>query len=125
MATMPARVAHIPAPVRPIVRAAIETVRAVAPDADEIEYEMDAPRSTRMMWKLVRYRAGGENVLGVGTFADHATIFFYRGRELDGGKGALQGSGKDTRFVSLRSAADAKSGAVRKLVGDAFRLAVG
>lgn len=123
MATMPARVAAVPAAVRPIVRAAIETVRATAPDAQEIAYAMDAPRSERMMWKLVRYRADGENVVGIGTFADHSTIFFYRGRELDAGKGVLQGSGKDTRFVTLRSAADAKSPAVKKLVRDAFRLA--
>jgi hypothetical protein len=124
MAPMPARVANVAPAARPIVRAAIETIRDVAPDsADEVEYEMDAPRSTRMMWKLVRYRAGGENVLGVGTFADHSTMFFYRGRELDAGKGVLQGSGKDTRFVTLRSAADAKSVAIRKLIREAFRLA--
>src|SRR5713226_2840936 len=51
------------------------------------------------MWKLVRYAVGGGNVVGVGTFTSHATLWFYRGRELDDGSGLLQGSGKDSRFI--------------------------
>ena len=109
--------------VRPTVKAAIDTVRAIAPTAEEIAYQMEAPRSERMMWKIARYAIGGENVVGVGTFPRHSTIFFYRGRELDDGSGLLQGSGKDTRFVTLRSPADATRPAVRKLLRRAFGLA--
>jgi len=74
------------------------------------------------MWKIVRYAAGGANVVGVGTFTDHATLWFYRGRELDDGSGMLQGSGKDSRFLTLRSPADAARPAVKRLVRRAFQL---
>jgi len=76
-----------------------------------------------MMWKIVRFATDGENVVGVGTFPRHSTIFFYRGRELDDGSGLLQGSGKDSRFVTLRTAADVEKPAVKKLLKSAFELA--
>lgn len=109
--------------VRPTVKAAIETIRAIAPNAEEIAYQMEAPRSERMMWKIARYAIAGKNVVGVGTFPHHSTIFFYRGRELDDGTGLLQGTGKDSRFVTLRSPSDATKPAVRKLLHQAFALA--
>jgi hypothetical protein len=112
----------IPPQVRPTVRAAIKTVKDIAPKADEVTYNSQAPRSSSAMWKLVRYAVGGANVLGIGTFASHSTIFFYRGRELDDGSGLLQGSGKDSRFVTLRSPADAEQPAVKRLVRQAFKL---
>ena len=113
----------IPASVRPTVKAALKTVKEAAPDADEITYRSQAPRSKSAMWKLARYAVNGADVLGVGTFTDHSTIFFYRGRELDDGSGLLQGGGKDARFVTLRSPADAERPAVKRLVRKAFRLA--
>jgi hypothetical protein len=112
----------IPLGVRPTVRAAIKTVKEIAPKADEITYKSQAPRSNSAMWKLVRYSVGGVNVLGIGTFSSHSTIFFYRGRELDDGSGLLQGGGKDSRFVTLRSPADAEHPAVKRLVRKAFQL---
>src|ERR1700682_2625190 len=112
----------IPAQVRPTVRAAIKTVKETAPKADEITYNSQAPRSSNAMWKLVRYAVDGTNVVGIGTFASHSTIFFYRGRELDDGSGLLQGGGKDSRFVTLRTPADAEQPAVKRLVGKAFKL---
>jgi hypothetical protein len=112
-----------PPATRPIVEAAIKTVRSIAPTADEIPYRMEQPRSKSMMWKLVRYAVGGKPVVGIGTFTSHSAIFFYQGRELDDGSGLLQGSGKDTRFVTLRAAGDAHKPAVRKLVQAAFDLA--
>jgi hypothetical protein len=75
-----------------------------------------------MMWKLVRYAVDGANVVGIGTFPDHSTLFFYRGRELDDGSGLLEGSGKDSRFITLRSAAEAESPVVKGLVRKAFKL---
>jgi hypothetical protein len=74
------------------------------------------------MWKLVRYAVNGENVLGIGTFTNHSTMFFYRGRELDDGSGLLQGGGKDARFVTLRVPGDAASPAIKRLVRKAFKL---
>ena len=114
----------IPAATRPMVQAAIKTVKEAAPKAaDEITYRMQQPPAgSRMMWKIVRYAVGGENVVGVGTFTNHASLFFYRGRELDDGSGLLQGSGKDSRFITLRSPSDAEQQVVKRLVRKAFKL---
>ena len=121
MITVSGQVRKVPAAVRPTVQAAIDAVRQAAPkSAKEIAYQMEAPRSDRMMWKIARYSVDGQNVLGVGTFPRHSTIFFYRGRELDDGTGLLKGSGKDTRFVTLRSASDVRTPAIRRLLKQAF-----
>jgi len=74
------------------------------------------------MWKIVRYAVDGGNVVAIGTFPDHATLFFYRGRELDDGSGLLQGGGKELRFITLRAPADAVRPAVKQLVRKAFKL---
>ncbi len=75
------------------------------------------------MWKLVRYAIDGTNVVGIGTFSNHSTMFFYRGRELDDDGALLKGSGKDSRFVTLTSPADAERPAVKRLVRQAFSIA--
>jgi hypothetical protein len=116
---------NVPPNVRPTVKAAIKTVREAAPKADEITYRSRPPRSSSAMWKLVRYAVGGENVVGIGTFTNHSTLFFYRGRELDDGSGLLHGSGKDSRFVTLRGPADAEGAPVKRLVRRAFKLGGG
>jgi len=113
---------NVPPKVRPTVKAAIKTVKEAAPNADEITYRSSPPRSGSAMWKLVRYAIDGENVVGVGTVTNHSTLFFYRGRELDDGSGLLQGSGRDSRFVTLRGPADAEKPAVKQLVRKAFKL---
>jgi hypothetical protein len=105
------------------VQAARRTVKAVAPAADEISYQSQPPRSSSYMWKIVRYAVDGENVVGIGTFPRHSTLFFYRGRELDDGSGLLEGSGKDSRFITLRAPADAERPAVKQLLRKAFKLA--
>jgi hypothetical protein len=118
------QVKKIPQATRSIVEAAIETVKHAAPKAEEIIYDMERPRAgSRMMWKIVRYAVDGENVVGVGTFSQHATLFFYRGRDLDDLSGLLQGSGKESQYITLRSAADAEQPAVKKLVRQAFSTA--
>ena len=113
----------VPAAVRPNVQAAIKVVKEVAPGADEIAYAMAPPRSRSTMWKLVRYAVGGSNVVGIGTFEDHSALYFYRGTTLDDGSGLLQGGGKEMRFITLRSPADAERQAVKKMVRKAFKLA--
>jgi hypothetical protein len=116
---------NVPIKVRPTVKAAIKTVKEAAPKADEITYRSGPPRSSSAMWKLVRYAAGGANVVGVGTFTNHSTLFFYRGRELDDESGLLHGTGKDSRYVTLHGPADAEQPAVKRLVRQAFKLAEG
>jgi hypothetical protein len=115
----------VPATVRPIVQAARRTVKAVAPKATEISYRSGPPRSSTYMWKVLRYTVGGENVLGIGTFPKYSTVFFYRGRELDDGSGLLEGGGKDSRFIRLRTPADAERPALKRLVQKAFELGGG
>lgn len=117
-----AHLKKVPPAVRPIVQAARRTVKAVAPTADEISYQSQPPRSSSYMWKIVRYAVDGSNVVGIGTFPRHSTLFFYRGRELDDGSGLLEGSGKDSRFITLRTPADAERPAVKQLVRKAFKL---
>lgn len=111
-----------PATVQPIVEAARKAVKAAAPNADEIAYRSEPPRSRSAMWKLVRYTVDGRNVLGIGTFATYSTIFFYRGRELNDRAGLLEGGGKDSRFLRLRSPADPETPAVKRLLREAFKL---
>jgi hypothetical protein len=120
--TVAQQIARVPAATRPIVNAARRTVKAAAPGAKELAYEMAKPRSSRMMWKLVRYAAGDDQILAIGTFPTYATIFFYRGRELDDGSGMLEGSGKDTRFMRLRTTKDAAHPELKRLVRQAFAL---
>src|SRR5260370_38289321 len=112
----------VPPAMRPTVQAARRTVTAIAPKAVEIGYRGGPPRSRSYMWKLVRYAVDGGNVLGIGTFPTHSTIFFYRGRELDDASGLLKDSGKDSRFVTFREPEKAKSPAVKRLIRQAFKL---
>lgn len=109
----------------PTVEAARTMVKAVAPRADEIPYDMARPRSSRMMWKLFRYAANGQNVVGIGSFPEHSTLYFYRGVELDDGSGLLAGGGKQMRFIRLDNPADASRRAVKSMVRRAFQLARG
>ncbi len=105
-----------------MVEAAVEMARAAAPDAEEVVYNSSRPGSPSMMWKLVRYQVDGVNVAGVGCFTKHAALFLYRGRELDDPAGLLQGTGKDSRFISLRTADDVRRPEVTALLSQAFDL---
>lgn len=112
----------IPPAVRPTVQAARRMVRAVAPRAAEIAYRSRPPRSARSMWKILRYVTDGANVVAIGTFPKHATLFFFRGRELDDGSKLLKGAGKDLRYITLRAPADAQRPNVKRMVREAFEL---
>ena len=124
-ASVSEKLKQVPPAVRPIVSAARVSIKAAAPEAKEVPYTGGQPKSASFMWKLARYQVNGENVVGIGTFTKHSSLFFYRGRELDDPSGLLEGSGKDSRFISLRSAADANKPAVKRLLEGAFRLAKG
>src|ERR1700674_2380604 len=110
----------VPPTVRPTVKAAIRTVKEVATKADEITYRSEPPLSKSAMWKIVRYAVSGANVVGGGSFTDISTLFFYRGRELDDGSGLLKGGGKDSRFITLRTPADAQAPGVKRLGREGF-----
>jgi hypothetical protein len=116
------QVKRIPTATRPTIQAARRTVKALAPKAEEIAYQSKPPRSKSAMWKIVRYAVDDEPVVGIGTFATYATMFFYRGRELEDASELLEGSGKDARFLRLRTPADASRPDVRRLVRKAFAL---
>jgi hypothetical protein len=122
MITVSEHLQKLPPAVRPMVRAARRTVKAIAPKAEEISYQSQPPRSNRAMWKIVRYAVDGVNVVGIGTFPTYATMFFYRGRELDDGSGLLEGTGQDSRFLRLRAPADVDRPSVTRLVRKAFKL---
>ena len=64
-----------------------------------------------------------ESVIGIGTYPTYATLFFYRGRELDDGSGLLSGTGRRMRFVRLRGPADARRAAIQRIVRRAASLA--
>ncbi|HEY1455698.1 MAG TPA: DUF1801 domain-containing protein [Candidatus Dormibacteraeota bacterium] len=108
--------------VRSTVKAARRTVRTAAPKAEEIACSPKPPSSRAYMWKVLRYAAGGANVVGIGTFRDHSSLFFYRGRELDDGKGLLEGGGKEMRFIRLDEPKDAERPEVRAMLRKAFKL---
>jgi hypothetical protein len=114
---------NIPAAVRPIVQSARRVVKAAAPRAKEVAYQTQPPRSTRAMWKIIRYEVGDEYPVAIGIFPTYATIFFSRGTELDDGSGLLEGGGKQFRFIRLTSPADAERPAVKRIIRRAIALA--
>jgi hypothetical protein len=122
MITVSEQMKRIPSAVRPTVQAARRTVKALAPKAKEIAYQSEPPRSKSALWKIVRYAIEDEPVVGIGTFPTYATLYFYRGREIDDASGLLEGSGKDMRFTRLRAPADAARADVRRMVRKAFAL---
>lgn len=112
----------LPPGVRSIVQAARRTVKAAAHNATEITAQSEPPRAKSYMWKLVRYKVDGRDVVGIGAFTGHASLVFYRGRELEDNDGLLQGGGKEARFITLSSAADAERPDVARMVRKAFKL---
>ena len=124
---MPARsvadhLREVPPAVRPTLQAARRAVKAIAPKAVEVAYQGTAPRSKTFMWKIARYAVDGANVVGIGTYPGHSNLFFYRGRELDDGSGWLEGGGKEMRFITLRTPADAAQPQVKRMLKKAFEL---
>ena len=112
----------VPAAVRPTIQAARRMIKAIAPTAMEISYRSQPPRSKSAMWKIIRYALDGVDVAGIGTFATYASLYCYRGRELEDGSGLLEGGGKDMRFMRLRTPADAEAAATKRIVRKAFTL---
>ncbi|HEY8824030.1 MAG TPA: hypothetical protein VIP07_04010, partial [Candidatus Limnocylindria bacterium] len=83
MITVSDHLKQIPPAVGPLVQAARQAVKAAAPEAKEVAYQSEPPRSKSAMWKLIRYQIDDEYVVGIGTFSTYAAMFFTHGRELD------------------------------------------
>jgi hypothetical protein len=120
--TLSEQLMKLPPGVRSIVQAARRTVKAAAPNATETTSQSEPPRSKTYMWKLVRYKVDGRDVVGIGAFTRHASLVFYRGRELDDNSGLLQGGGKEARFITLSTAVDAERPDIARMVRKAFKL---
>jgi hypothetical protein len=120
--TLSEQLKKLPPSVRSIVLAARRTVKAAAPNATETTAQSEPPRSKTYMWKMVRYKVDGRDVVGIGAFTGHASLVFYRGRELDDTSGLLQGGAKEARFITLSTPADAERQAVARMVRKAFKL---
>ena len=108
---------------RATVDAARRTVRAIEPRAAEVPYKSRRPANPSTMWKLARYTLDGANVIGIGTYTRHSTLYFYRGRELDDRSGLLEGGGKEMRSITLRQPVDVQRQEVKQLIRKAFQLA--
>jgi len=115
--------AAVPAATRPIVEAARTAVLAAAGDCEAVACGAKKPKSPSMLWKLVRFSVNGQTVATIGTFTKHANMFFARGAELEDPGGILQGTGKTLRYLTLRTAVDARREAVAKVLRAAFALA--
>jgi hypothetical protein len=113
---------EVPQAVRPTLQAARRAIKAVAPGALEVAYQGTAPRSSTFMWKIARYEVNGANVVGIGTYPLHSNLFFYRGRELDDGRGLLAGTGKEMRSITLRAPADLARPEIKTMLKKAFQL---
>jgi Cu/Ag efflux protein CusF len=114
---------RVPPAVRPTVQAARRTVKGAAPKAKEITYRSSRAPGAKSpsMYKLFRYVVDEEQVAGIGTFSKYAAIFFSRGGEIDDPGGLLQGSGK-SRFVRMRTTADAQRPKLKRIIRQAFRM---
>jgi hypothetical protein len=98
-------------------------VQAVAPNALELAYQSQPPRSPSAWWKLARYTIEGTEVVGIAAFGAQSLLFFYKGRALDDRTGLLEGGGKEMRFIRLRSPADLQRPEISRIVRKAFDLA--
>jgi hypothetical protein len=76
-----------------------------------------------MMWKLVRYLVDGKVAVTIGTYTNHASIFFARGSEIADPRGLLEGGGKSLRYLTLRAPADARRAELKAILRRAFALA--
>jgi hypothetical protein len=101
-----------PPAVRTVMSAARATVKAVAPKATETAYRG---------WPT-RYFDEDGPVVAVGGYSSYAAVFFFRATELDDPDDLLEGTGAKLRHVNLRSAADARRAALKRLMRAAFRL---
>jgi hypothetical protein len=101
-----------PTAVRSMMSAARATVKSVAPKAKETAYRG---------WPT-RYFDDGGPVVAVGGYSTYAAVFFFRATDLEDPAEILEGTGTKLRHVKIRTAADARRPALKRLIREAFRL---
>jgi hypothetical protein len=72
-------------------------------------------------WKIPSFDSNG-TVCGFMTGREHVTFIFLRGAALPDPEGLLEGTGKSLRHVKVRTAADVKKQALKKLIVEAAKL---
>jgi len=72
-------------------------------------------------WKIPSFDSNG-TVCGFMTGKEHVTFIFLRGAALPDPEGLLEGTGKSVRHVKVRTVADVKRPALKKLVVEAAKL---
>src|ERR1700756_4874093 len=72
-------------------------------------------------WKIPSFDSNG-TVCGFMTGKEHVTFIFLRGAALPDPEGLLEGTGKSVRHVKVRTAADVKKPALKKLIVEAAKL---
>lgn len=87
-----------------LVLAARQTIRAVAPEADE-----------RVMYGGFMFSDGAQ-FCGVFAYKEHASVEFSRGCDLVDDHGVLEGNGKLRRHIKLHSPADLEAKHLRDYV---------
>jgi hypothetical protein len=103
-------VAKLKPPQREIVEALRKLVREAAPGATEV-----------FKWAQPVYEQNGPFAF-IKAHANHVTFGFWRGVELDGGRGLLESGGRQMAHLKLRHPADVKKGELSRLVTEAVRL---
>jgi hypothetical protein len=72
-------------------------------------------------WKIPSFDSNGA-VCGLMTGKEHVTFIFLRGAALPDPEGLLEGTGKSVRHVKVRTVADVKRLALKKLIVEAAKL---
>ena len=72
-------------------------------------------------WKIPSFDSNG-TVCGFMTGKEHVTFIFLRGAALPDPEGLLEGTGKYVRHVKVRTTADVKRPALKKLIVEAAKL---
>jgi hypothetical protein len=72
-------------------------------------------------WKIPSFDSNGA-VCGLMTGKEHVTFIFLRGAALPDPEGLLEGTGKSVRHVKVRTLADVKRLALKKLIVEAAKL---
>ena len=72
-------------------------------------------------WKIPSFDSNG-TLCGFMTGKEHVTFIFLRGAALPDPEGLLEGTGKHVRHVKVRTTADVKKPALKKLIVEAAKL---
>ena len=86
-----------------------------------IEYIVDATNAVAMGYGPTDRLKDG--VCHVAVYANYINIGLNHGVELDNSSGLLEGSGNQTRHITIRNAADLKDPGVKKILREAHKLA--